>query len=364
MKKRFEALDAFRGLCAMSVVLYHMHVVGSITELKFFQGSGVFVEFFFILSGFVLAHGYGFKESLNFKSYCKARFFRIYPLHFFMLMVFIAFELMKLLATNFGVSFNGEPFSDKTAVSAIIPNLLLIQSWTSYTEHLSFNFPSWSISIEFYIYFLFFFTATLFGKFKLLTWLTTSLLAFALIYFRSELLTKQVLSGLSCFFGGAIAYSVYRKISHIKIPYISGSIFEFALLVCIVFIVQAQFELKLIVAPLLFLITVLLFSFEAGVVSKILKIKPLQLTGQLSYSIYMTHAAILFLVAATTLVFKKLTGIEIVKTINSLKYIDSGSAYINNLIVLIILAVVIITSKFTYKYIELWGLNLNKKHKS
>ncbi|MDC9529403.1 acyltransferase [Pseudoalteromonas sp. Angola-7] len=361
MKKRFKALDAFRGLCAISVVLYHMHIVGSITELRFFQESGIFVEFFFILSGFVLTHGYGYKKNLNFKTYCKARFFRIYPLHFFILMVFIAFELMKLIATNFGVSFNGEPFSAKTAVSEIIPNLLLIQSWTPYTEHLSFNFPSWSISIEFYIYFLFFSTVVLFSKFKLLIWLTASIFAFLLIYLNSELLTKQVLSGLSCFFGGAITYSLYRKISHIKIPYVFGSTFELTLLVSIVFVVQEQFELKLIIAPLLFLLTVLLFSFEAGVISKVLKIKPLQLTGQLSYSIYMTHAAILFLVAAVTLVFKKLTGLEVVKTINSLKYIDLGNTYINNLVVVIILAVVIITSKFTYKYIELWGLNLNKR---
>ena len=73
----------------------------------------------------------------------------------------------------------------------------------------------------------------------------------------------------------------------------------------------------------------------------------------------MNHAAILFLVA-TTLLFKKLRGIEIVKTINSLKYTDFGNAYINNLIVVIILAVVITTSKFTYKYIELWGLKIGK----
>ncbi|WP_305814342.1 hypothetical protein [Photobacterium leiognathi] len=43
MTRRFEALDAFRGLCALSVVLFHFRVVGSVTELRFFRGSELFL---------------------------------------------------------------------------------------------------------------------------------------------------------------------------------------------------------------------------------------------------------------------------------------------------------------------------------
>ena len=65
MNRRFEVLDAFRGICAVAVVIFHMHLVGSITELSFFRGSSIFVEFFFVLSGFVLAHGYAYKKTLS-----------------------------------------------------------------------------------------------------------------------------------------------------------------------------------------------------------------------------------------------------------------------------------------------------------
>ncbi len=112
IKKRFEALDAFRGICALSVVVYHMHFISSITELDFFRGSAIFVEFFFVLSGFVLTHGYGFKNNLNFYTFMKSRFFRIYPLHFFMFVVFVIFEFGKLFAYKYGgMIFNNEPFT-------------------------------------------------------------------------------------------------------------------------------------------------------------------------------------------------------------------------------------------------------------
>ena len=94
-KNRFIVLDSFRGICAVCVVMYHLHWVASLAEIDFFRGSGIFVEFFFVLSGFVLAHGYGFRESLNFKEFVRSRFFRLYPLHLFMLLVFVALEFGK-----------------------------------------------------------------------------------------------------------------------------------------------------------------------------------------------------------------------------------------------------------------------------
>jgi len=149
MKQRFEVLDSFRGLCAISVVIFHMHLVGSLTEWDFFRGSSEFVDFFFVLSGFVLAHGYGFKENISFNRFVKARFFRLFPLHIFMLIIFVFIECGKFCAYKFGgFSFKYIPFTGIGAIGELIPNLLLIQSWTPFTEHVAFNSPSWSISIE------------------------------------------------------------------------------------------------------------------------------------------------------------------------------------------------------------------------
>jgi len=362
MYKRFEALDAFRGLCALAVVFFHMHLIGSITELDFFRGSYIFVEFFFVLSGFVLAHGYGFKENINFKIFMKARFFRLYPLHFFMFVVFVVLEFGKLFAYKFaGFVFNDEPFTNSFAVSEMIPNLLLIQSWTPFTDHLTFNYPSWSISIEFYMYALLFFSIALFKSNRVISWLIISLIAFLLIFLESDFLVSSVLRGLSCFFGGAFTYVIYKKLSHFKPSYISGSIVEAILLICVVLIVQSKIEYRSIIAPVLFFFTVLFFAFEAGAFSKLLKIKPLQYAGKLSYSIYMTHAAILFCLTSVAMVLQKITGIEMAPMIETKRYLTFGGGLINNLVAIFILAIVIYISSFTYKYVEINCQNLSFK---
>ncbi|WP_341842501.1 acyltransferase family protein [Chitinophaga caseinilytica] len=100
--KRFEALDGLRGICAMFVVLFHIHVLLSFAEFPFFRNGRYFVEFFFILSGFVMYFTYGkrsFAEG-QFKDFLISRTFRIFPMHVCMLLFFIAFEAIKLFASG------------------------------------------------------------------------------------------------------------------------------------------------------------------------------------------------------------------------------------------------------------------------
>lgn len=365
MKKRFEALDSFRGIFALFVVIFHMQLLGSITQLNFFRGSSIFVEFFFVLSGFVLAHGYGFKKNLDFNTFMKARFFRLYPLHFFMFIVFLVLEFGKFFAYKYGgLVFNYKPFTNSTAVSEIIPNLLLVQSWTPFTNALSFNYPSWSISIEFYMYALLFFSIVLFKSYRVLSWFAVSLIAFFLIYIESDLLVINVLKGLSCFFGGSFVYVIYKQISHLKLSYVSGSFIEAILLMLVVLIVQSENSYRGIIAPVLFIISILFFAFEFGVFSKVLKARPLQYVGKLSYSIYMTHAAILFCLTSTAMVVQKIIGKEVAPVFEGTRFLDFGSSTINNLVVIAILGIVIYISSLTYKHIEIRGQKLNKKSKS
>lgn len=360
MLKRFETLDAFRGLCAIFVVMSHMHLAGSITEYSFFRGSGIFVEFFFVLSGFVIAHSYGYREKLLFKPFFKARFFRLYPLHIFMLMVFISMEIGKLIAYKlFDIPFIRVPFNGPNDISEIIPNLLLIQAWIpSFTES-SFNSPSWSISIEFYMYILLFGSLVLFKRHKALAWVVISLIMIFLLSTETTLLKYSVQRGLSCFFGGASIYVLYKKISSVKINRFLGSLIELLLIVGVVFIVQSEMEYRQIIATAMFLLVVLFFAFESGCISSFFKINIFQILGKLSYSIYMIHSAILLCLTSVMLILQNITGLELTATINGVRVLSSGSSILNNIIVIITLVMTTICAHFTYTYIELkwqrWG---------
>jgi len=365
MRKRFEALDAFRGICAIAVAIFHMHLVGSITELSFFRGSAILVDFFFVLSGFVLAHGYGFRDDLKFYPFMRARFFRLYPLHFFMFVVFFGLEILKYIASEHGgIIFNDAPFTNKFAPQEIIPNLTLIHAWLPWVEPLSFNYPSWSISIEFYLYVILVVSMILLKSRRILAWVILSLSAAAIIASKVDFLTIKALEGLYSFFGGACAYAVYRKISHWSPSFKLGSILELLLLIMVIWVVRYFGPYKLVIAPAIFIVTVMFFAFESGAISKLLKIKPLQIAGTLSYSIYMVHAAILFCLISSGIVLQKVTGREFAPIIENQRYLDFGSALTNNLVLLISLLVILVTSTFTYKYVEGFGQKLNKKYKT
>ena len=363
MKKRFLALDSFRGIAALSVVIYHLNILGSPSEFDFFRGSYILVEFFFVLSGFVLTHGYGFKEELKFAPFIKSRIFRLYPLHLVMLFVFLILELFKGLVHNFGlIHFNNAPFSGRSAISEILPNALLIQSWTMFTDPVSFNSPSWSISVELFLYVLLFLSLSILYKFRTLIWIAFPVLSFYIILFvQQDMITDQILRGLACFFGGSLTYLVYKSINIKKVPPLIANVLEFSTLFLVFITVKSSFEYRNLVAPILFYWAILLFSFELGIVSRVLKAGVFQHLGKVSYSIYMTHMAVLHCVTFSMIGLQKITGNTFAPTIGGRPFITFNNNLANNILFFAILISVVFISQKTHQLIELKGQQFGRQ---
>jgi peptidoglycan/LPS O-acetylase OafA/YrhL len=368
--RRFTVLDSFRGLCALAVVLFHTYVVNSFAEMALFTNAYLFVEFFFVLSGFVLYHTYSHRLSslTDYKTFFVTRTLRLYPLHLTMLGIYIVLELGKYLAERKGLHFNDGAFSGATAPHELLPNLLLLQAWLSNTITGSFNYPSWSISIEYYMYLLFGAIMILAPRNHLKLFALISLLSFVVLFLPESPLKTGIFRGCSCFFAGICTYVIFTKIKDIELSARTFTVIELLSIGITYAVIVSNFEYKGVIASLLFCGLILVFSFERGSISRILQGEYFVKLGNLSFSIYMTHAAILYVFKSGAIVLSKVTGTELTTMLPShdvpadmIKYIATGSAVTDDLVVLAQLITVLFVSRYTYKYIELKGVSLGKR---
>ncbi|WP_296254363.1 MULTISPECIES: acyltransferase family protein [unclassified Pseudomonas] len=360
--RRFTTLDSFRGICALLVVFYHLHVVDTFIQMRFFRQDEVLLNFFFVLSGFVLAHTYGMKPNLSFKSFVISRVFRLYPLHLFMLAFFILFEAARWIVYKNGFPLNNVPFTGTFAPDEILPNLFLVQAWTTLTDTMSFNYPSWTISIEFYIYMLFGALCMLSMRNRYLAFAAISAVTFWLIFSQHEPLVERAMLGLSCFFAGNVTYLVYLLIRDRSplTPWLV-TVLEASMMYATYWIVMNDFDYRSPIGSLAFCVLVLLFAFEGGQVSAFLKTGVFVLLGKLSYSIYMTHAALLFALSTVFIVAQKVTGLGLAPMIAGQRFMDTGSMLGNNVFVVVVTVLSVVVAAFAHKYIEMKGYELGKR---
>ncbi len=153
MKYELRALTSLRGIAAWFVVLYHIRLsvdgLGAAT-VAFFAKGYLAVDFFFLLSGFVIWLSWG--ERLHKErwravpAFLQKRLARIWPLHLVMLATAVALALLLVIT--------GHAAPDDYPFAQIPLHMLLLQNW-GFTDHLAWNDPSWSISCELGAYLLF-----------------------------------------------------------------------------------------------------------------------------------------------------------------------------------------------------------------
>jgi peptidoglycan/LPS O-acetylase OafA/YrhL len=148
---RFVALDSWRGIAACLVALFHLDAYSHMYGVPFLRNSWLFVDFFFVLSGFVIAADYQQRllDGFGVGRFLVLRLGRLYPLHFAMLALFVGWDVLRaapriLSPTLAPVALFSTP---QDAPNTILANLLLAQSLHVY-DFLTWNLASWSISTD------------------------------------------------------------------------------------------------------------------------------------------------------------------------------------------------------------------------
>jgi peptidoglycan/LPS O-acetylase OafA/YrhL len=161
--KYLSNLTALRGIAALLTVFFHIDLIMSNGQGMLVPHSDsmvitrlyLMVDFFFILSGFIMLHVYGqwFSDSVTwaeFKRFTRARFARVYPLH---LAVLLFVLLISVVASNLGLP-KVPVFDIENHVYSFVTNLILLQSMNLH-NWFTWNHVSWSISTEWWMYMLF-----------------------------------------------------------------------------------------------------------------------------------------------------------------------------------------------------------------
>lgn len=366
---RFRALDSWRGIAALLVVLLHSRFLGHGYDLAFVRNSWLFVDFFFVLSGFVLAHAYGERLVAGYDrvAFVIRRFGRLWPLHAAVLVAFVVAEIGKLALDQSGV-FTPETGAfdptEKYAPLALVSNVLLLQSLGLH-DKLTWNEPSWSISTEFYTYIVF--AAFCFLKHPKVRLLVAGLLVGGSLVivsrsgsFMNTTFDYGFFRCVAGFFMGYFCYQAYAAAS--RSEWRPSTILELvALGLVVAFVTFAGRGYPTLAAPAVFASVVWVYAFEGGRASQFLLTRPLQRLGEWSYSIYMVHALIVMVVSRGITLAEKATdqSLRVFHTppgeVVPVELISFGNAYLMDGLTMLYVLAVVATAALTYRFIEVPG---------
>lgn len=144
--QRYDMLDGLRGVAALLVVGFHLSQFGMIPAIV--PRGYLAVDFFFVLSGFVVAHAYerDLRTHLSLGSFIIKRMIRLYPLALLGAGMGLVVLLLKWLF------FPGKVESLEVLLASGMLNLAMVPSFLSATatSHDLFpgNGPLWSLFFE------------------------------------------------------------------------------------------------------------------------------------------------------------------------------------------------------------------------
>lgn len=153
-KPHYEILDGLRGIAAIMVICFHIFEAYATSPLdQGFNHGYLAVDFFFILSGFVVGYAYDdrWKTTMNTKNFFKRRLIRLHP------MVVLGAVLGAITFCIQGsVQWDGTKVSLSMVMMALLLNLFLIPAVPGTGpevrgngEMYPLNGPSWSLFFEY-----------------------------------------------------------------------------------------------------------------------------------------------------------------------------------------------------------------------
>ena len=323
---------SIRGIAALGVAMGHF--------LLTFMGPGmpglrervlsidVFVDLFFVLSGFIICYIYAarFADRLSLGEavdFLLRRFARLAPLHYATTTAFLLFLFVK---------------SDLTPahLDDIPSNYLMIHAW--FPKFDSILLPTWSISAEVAMYLAFpAIAAMVSGSRRWWVLLVIAATTYAILMFRFNGLhfdkETNLLRVIAGFLTGMVAWKVWNDGPRSSQAALNAIQIVGTLSIVTVLVLDASH----VYLPMAFAALIYSTADDRGPVATFLQTRALYLSGVWSYSIYLNH----MLVAAALWTIK--WPLDRIVVLPTALWVGLG------------LAITLVVSAFTYRWIEVAG---------
>ncbi|WP_416357751.1 acyltransferase family protein [Aureimonas phyllosphaerae] len=150
----YRIFDCWRFSAAILVMTYHFMFFAPGTHAAIATDALhhllPLLDAFFMISGFVIAARYAPRMNTmgDYRRFLRRRLARLYPLHFLTLLFFGSIGAAGALGL---VTLHDLP---RWNMADLPLHVLAVHAWGT-TDRLTFNYPSWSVSAEFFCYLLF-----------------------------------------------------------------------------------------------------------------------------------------------------------------------------------------------------------------
>ncbi|MBO8244219.1 acyltransferase [Prochlorococcus marinus XMU1411] len=289
---RIKHIDGLRAFSVISVVLFH-----ALPDI--FPNAYIGVDYFLVISGYVISKKYIFTENdFNFINFWKRRIIRLYPQLLICILICTFFSLF-IMSPNLLENFFQSCVATLLAANNIL--LALTSGYWGTANELKPLYTTWSLALEeqFYLLLSLFFVLFDFKKRKKLVFLFGFILFITSIFF--------------CFNNGFFLH----KSNYLLLP---SRFWEFGLGIIGAWISEKQYKLPNYVSPISFGV-IIFFIFENFTIpqdapsvlffipltcialicidspknntQKLLSFKPILYLGLASYSIYLYHQPLL-----------------------------------------------------------------------
>lgn len=295
-KPHFDILDGLRGVAAVAVVLFHfMEMAYSDFSKNFIAHGFLAVDFFFCLSGFVIGYAYDDRiGKMGIAAFFKSRLIRLHPLIILGSVLGLLTFLFDPFGAQTGQNSPGELILIFLSSIFLIPFPVMAErSFNLF----SLNAPSWSLFWEYVANIFYAFILYRIGRHYLLLLTLLSAAALCLVSFHAGSLLGGW-GGSSFWDGGVrIAYSFLAGLLIYRSNWIIKTKLGFAglsVLLALSFMVPFSKWNWLIEPIIVMFYFPLLIALGAGATLTPGLKKLCVLSGKISYPLYMTHYAVIW----------------------------------------------------------------------